>query len=859
MAATRRLLGQVPEDLRDSNWTYLLARTDTSLATFRSFNTEQILRVAAIPTKPGAFAMLGADLFLAIVDVRSGQRTNGVQLGKLASSGYYLLAVSPDGGEIAVANETLEGISFYRPGRTQPLRSWKSQRPLSVDFSPTERTVLVVPSPSTIGSKELWLHDADTGEVKWKFDTGSTWNHAAFHPNGKSVIVTYGNDRACLVNAATGQRLRDLPSTVSGAQHLTASPDGTMYAVGDLLGTVRVFNLIDYNLQLAFRASEGSVQQLLFTKESRRIVTIGANPISRVNEVRCWSVASGYPIQSLLGGDAQPFRAALHPISGELIVAGPVAKSWDMGWWQPTWLLSGEAEDARAGFLGKEDAYVLRDRGQAALVQLHDDGATSTLWRAPAGRNLIDLSRNGQTALLRSVNLGATNTLWRAVAERDLTELSGLGQAALVRALTGAGEFGLVQRGSELPAETATWNPAPAMTGPVRLDPTGDRVWNGRRVHDARTGAELHRFPDTFPTNLWAGEWLDASRLLIAYTRAGMEMLAVAEVTNGALTCTAPISERRFLFCVSPNGQLIAEASPGKIVRLRDTATLAVQREFRAHDGSITALRFHPLEPLLATGSEDYTIRMWRSDTGAQVRDLRGALVSPRQLAFSPSGNRLAGLGTDNQVRIWDLRATTTAAPSRGRILLPDWQDLLAKLKPQAAENKDQTWQFKAGQLSSPNRKYSTIPVADGFAHTDYHLQVAFRRRSPQDSMHVFLPVAGRQTSFVIDGYPRSGFVSGLHYVDGDGGLKQPGAVRGLQVKDTASHQLDLLVRAGTRVSSIEVLLDGRPLSRWSGLTSALSMNGNFTGLAPDQIGLGAHTDEWTVEAVRVKSLEPKP
>lgn len=125
--------------------------------------------------------------------------------------------------------------------------------------------------------------------------------------------------------------------------------------------------------------------------------------------------------------------------------------------------------------------------------------------------------------------------------------------------------------------------------------------------------------------------------------------------------------------------------------------------------------------------------------------------------------------------------------------------------------------------------------------------------------MHVFLPVAGRQTSFVIDGYPRSGFVSGLHYVDGDGGLKQPGAVRGLQVKDTASHQLDLFVRAGTRVSSIEVLLDDRPFLRWSGLTSALSMNGNFTGLAPDQIGLGAHTDEWTVEAVRVKSLEPKP
>ena len=84
-------------------------------------------------------------------------------------------------------------------------------------------------------------------------------------------------------------------------------------------------------------------------------------------------------------------------------------------------------------------------------------------------------------------------------------------------------------------------------------------------------------------------------------------------------------------------------------------------------------------------------------------------------------------------------------------------------------------------------------------------------------------------------------------------------AVRGLQIKDTASHQLDLLVRAGPRVSSIEVRLDNRPLLHWSGLTSALSMNGNFTGLAADEIGLGAHTDEWTIEAMQVKSLEAKP
>lgn len=827
VASARRVLGQVPEDLRDSNWTYLLARTDTSLTTLRSFQTEQIVRVAANPAKHGAFAMLGADNYLSTVDARTGRRDGAVRLGDPITSGHYLLSVSPDGGEVALANEALDHIAFYRPGSGKPVRTWQTQRPLAADFSPTERVVLIVPLPNRPGSDELWLHDADTGAVKWKFNTGSTWNHAAFLPNGKSVIVTYGGNGACLVDTATGKRIRDLPSTVSGVYHVTASPDGAMYAVGDALGVVRVFSLVDSNLMLAFRAAEGWVHQIFFTPESRRIITIGANPVSRANEVRVWSVASGYAIQTVLGGEAQPFRGALHPVSGELVVAGPVAKSWALEWRQPKWFFPGDADDSRAGFPGEEDFFFLGERGQAAFVRLGENGTTTSLWRAPTGRNLADLS--------------------------------GYGHLALVRAIGGVRDFSLVRRETETPEETATWNPDFAVNSPARLSPAGDRVWTGRSVVDARTGAELHRFSDSFPAAPWAGEWLDANRLLVAYTDAGREMLGVADAATGEFVCRASVSERRFLFCASADGRLVAETSRGKIVRLRDTAKLAVQREFRAHDGSITALRFHPVEPLLATGSEDYTIRFWQTDSGAMARELRGALVSPRHLAFSPSGQRLAGIGTDYQVRIWDLQETSRPAPPPGRLLLPDWQDLLAQLKPDAVAASGQGWRFKDGQLHSPARLYATLPLADGFAQKDYHLQVRFRRRKPQDSFTVFLPVGGRQTGFVIDGYPRAGGISGLHYLDGDGGLKQPGAVRGVQVKDTAPHQLDLLVRTGPRVSSIEVKLDDRPFYRWSGLTTALSMNGNFTGIASDQIGLGAHADEWTVEAVRVKSLETNP
>ena len=827
VASARRVLNQVPEDLRDSNWSYLLARTDTSLATLRSSKKGPILRVAAQPAQPATFAMLGSDYYLSTVDARTGRRDGEVRLPKPITDGQYLLSVSPDGAEVALANVASEEVAFFGPGSATPLRVWQTQRPMAADFSPTERVVLVVPMPNVPDGKELWLHDANTGAVKWKFNTGSTWNRAAFLPDGKSIIVTHGENQACIVDAATGQRRRGLPSTVSQAYHVATSPDGTMYAVGDAVGVVRVFSLVDNSLLLALRAAEGWVQQILFTRESQRIVTIGANPVSRANEVRVWSVASGYAIQTVLGGEAQPFRGALHPLSGELVVAGPSAKSWALEWRQPKWVFPGDAEDGRAGFLGEEDDFFVTRRGRAEVVRLGESNRTTVLWRAPIGRYLADLSGNGQLALVRATN-----------DPRD---------------------FSLVQRVTATPAASATWNADADAQSAARLNHTGDRVWTGRAIADTKTGAALHRFPSSFPAAPWAGEWLGTNRLLVAYTDALQEMLGVVDATTGMFLSRAPIGERRFQFCVSPDGRLIAENSGGKILRLRDTDQLAVRQEFRAHDGSITALRFHPIEPLLATGSEDYTIRFWQTESGAMAHELRGALITPRHLAFSPSGSRLAGIGTDNQVRIWDLQAIVRPTTLPGRKLVQDWQELLAQLKPEIVATNGQSWQLKDGELTSPNRRFSIVPLAGGFANLDYHLQVRFRRTVVRDSLHVFLPVSERQTSFMLDGYPTSGRLSGLHYLDGNGGPRQPGVVKGVQVKDRAAHVLDIYVRSGQPISSVEVRLDERPLYRWSGLTAGLSMNGNFTGLAADQIGLGAHTDEWTVEAVRVKRLESKP
>ena len=89
------------------------------------------------------------------------------------------------------------------------------------------------------------------------------------------------------------------------------------------------------------------------------------------------------------------------------------------------------------------------------------------------------------------------------------------------------------------------------------------------------------------------------------------------------------------------------------MVRIRDAKSLEVIQEFRAHNESITSIAWHPSRPILATTSEDLSIRLWDLETGKRMDELYGPVETPIRLNFSPSGTRLASSGGDN-TRIWE-------------------------------------------------------------------------------------------------------------------------------------------------------------------------------------------------------------
>ena len=191
----------------------------------------------------------------------------------------------------------------------------------------------------------------------------------------------------------------------------------------------------------------------------------------------------------------------------------------------------------------------------------------------------------------------------------------------------------------------------------ISLSPNGDRAV----AIDAHGGYRLEFFnTDTGdePVTLERAEskryggagWLDGGKRIVGLTTViaergnpGSEERIVAwDAATGKIVKSVPHRTALDVLAVAPDGKRFAEAGVDKMVRIRDAATLAVLREFRAHDGPITAIAWHPSKPILATGSTDLTVRLWNVETGRTLEELRGPTSPPTNLTFSPSGQRLA-------------------------------------------------------------------------------------------------------------------------------------------------------------------------------------------------------------------------
>lgn len=157
----------------------------------------------------------------------------------------------------------------------------------------------------------------------------------------------------------------------------------------------------------------------------------------------------------------------------------------------------------------------------------------------------------------------------------------------------------------------------------------------------------------------------------------------------------------------SPDGQMLASPSEDKTIKLWDIDTGKCLRTLKGHKKEVYSVVFSPTDQVLVSSSSDRKLRLWKTESGKLIRSLENGSIFVNRVAFDPEGQMFASWSEkDRVVMFWDatsgkfLRSTEMQSNTDNTIFDLAFDVTGQKLAGASSSGKVILWDTNSGQVS---------------------------------------------------------------------------------------------------------------------------------------------------------------
>ncbi|KAG0366973.1 hypothetical protein BGX24_003463, partial [Mortierella sp. AD032] len=524
------------------------------------------------------------------------------------------VAYSPCGNRLVSSSE--DGtIRMWNPrsGSAGPVFRGHTDHVVSVAYSPDGKQFA-----SCGRDMELRLWDcraATKGAVMFGRTNGAS---SEMYPY--STVKRYGNDGYKTIHPTLLRRWVDVvfDSFPDRVTNVTVSPDGTLVASASR----NVVNVRSKATQRQLKGHTKSVNCIVFSPDPQLIASGSSDKTTRV-----WNAHSG-ALVIVLEGHKGVVTSIAFSSAGHQIVTG--SKDGTVRLWN---LATGEALN---------------------------------IFGSKAGADILSVAFSSNGKWIASGGEDGDVRIWDAVDYKGTPHVNDHG--GVINCIIFSPDNIHIASGSD-DGTIIIWNMDTKNTehiirhdGAVKClaySPTGDNIASGGddqyvRIWNAETGvidSTLDHRNDVLSlcysadgTRLWTG-----SANYKAYAWSKVPVLRRTDIASNAE--------------FSENCQEVVWSPGGKDVQLWNMDSGALKSVLKGHTKDIESVSFSLFYNIIATASRDGMVKLWDSQTGECLANLKSHAGEAAKIMFSPNGLQIATCG-GMKVRLWNLSITKSESPS---------------------------------------------------------------------------------------------------------------------------------------------------------------------------------------------------